>query len=198
MSEYTVISAWNGSGTALVFTSVDARDELLDLYEEFRREYSLPWINHKDAVKGEDVLEMWKLGYRLFNVLISQEGVPRHAKVVPLHHISSHPVAERYSDGNVRLLQVWAQDKEAAVQYAADMLAKENAPAEGLLADVDFGCSNYEPIDTSEIVVPYIGPRRAVGSTNDVLKKATKKAVQNNAPPVIIPGFGQVIDLGNV
>lgn len=194
MSDYTVLAAWNGSGTALVFESADARDELLELYEQFRKEHSFPWVTCKEAVRGEDVLEMWRLGFKPWSVLMSREGVPRHAKALPIHHLGSTPAAEHYDNGDVRVLQVWAEDEDKALQYAAKMLQTSNAPAEpsvlGYSQDVDFGNTDYAPVDTSHITLPYSGPRR--GANSDILKTATK--VQQTS----IPGFGQVLDLGSL
>jgi|SRR5215204_1000390 len=179
--EMWVVAAWNGSGTAMVFSSRDAFEKMMTDYEDFRVAYSLPWLHGKEAVNGDHVLLMYELGLRPWKVALGPEGGVLSVSALPLHHIKLELVLARYKSGTPRLLEVWAESQEYAAFYTYDMLMWQGQELPDISQDVQFNMEDHnataEHTAQHETEAPVPAPRTA---------------------PVVIPGFGSVVDLGSL
>jgi hypothetical protein len=175
--DYYVVTVWNGTGSALVFESLESYQRMVDEYEAFRTAYSLPWVHGRPAVNGEHVLALYDMNLRPWSVSVTRKGVGL-VKPRPLHHVTLELVASRYEDGTPRVLEIWAENEFAAKSYALDMMQWRILPEDSIQRDVNF-------YDEKEVV--------------EEQKPAPASPPKSKAaPPPNIPGFGPVLNLNEL
>lgn len=173
--ELHVITAWNGSGTPIVFSSRETCEELLSIYDNFRADSNMPWVYNRGAVNGDKILDMFKNGLRPWKVYLNDEIKVISVRPVPLHHVTLTLVTERYDSGAPMYLEIWAANKEAALAHTTNLLSTSDKLK--LLCNVDPEW-RAESLGVHSTAPP------------DVPQRTPPQPTQVN-----IPGFGNVLDL---
>lgn len=176
-ADYYVITAWNGAGTALVFSSKESYERMLDEYEQYREAFSLPWLHAKAAVNGDHVLGAWDAGLRPWIVTLIVDGGVSNVKPKPLHHVTLELIQQRFKNGAPRVLEVWAPNEQHAKMFALDVMSRGNTPEADPGAEVSFD----RDVEPEPATVPEPAPAPAPRSAK--------------APSGFIPGFGNVVPL---
>ena len=195
-TDLQVVTAWNGAGTPIVFGSKETCEQLLEMYEAFRAEVNFPWVYERGAINGDKVLDLFYQGLRPWKVYLSDDLKIKNVKPIPLHHVTLKIVTERYGSGAPRSLEIWSATRESARDHVNTMLDTKDRTK--LLLGVD-----------AEWVAGYEAPAKEVNFYTEEqidrieeLTKAEHYAVKPTpppaAPPMVIPGFGSVLDLSQL
>lgn len=147
--ELFVVTAWNGAGTPLVFSSKENCERALNLYESLNKEANLPWTYDRAAVNGDRILDLFINGLRPWKITLGADLALLSCRLIPIHHITLKLVLERYEGGAPRVLEVWAADRDAALVHTKSMLTTDDKVK--LLYDLDTEWSFAAWIDEQKL-----------------------------------------------
>lgn len=197
-TDLRVVTSWNGAGTPIVFSSREACERMLSVYDSIRADNSMPWIYERQAVNGDRVLDLLSTGLRPFKVYLSNDLSVISCREMPIHHISLILVVERYDSGAPRILEVWAANKEFAVRHTNNMLNTNDRVK--LLHDMNEQWSFDAWVKAQS--APQVPDEVNFYSDEQLAKAASSLEKETGAKPkpstpvtTVIPGFGAVIDL---
>lgn len=212
--ELYVVTAWNGAGTPVVFSSKENCEQTLALYEALNKDASMPWTYDRGAVNGDRILDLFLNGLRPWKVTLGADLKVLSCRIIPLHHITLKLVTERYDAGGApRCLEVWAPTRDTALAHTNNMLTTNDKVK--LLYDLDKEWSFNAWVEEQEPEAPKWGAKPSTPGLDDEVdfysdeqkekwplpKPAEQHVVTKKkepAPPVFIPGFGTVLDLGKL
>jgi len=216
-----VLTAWNGAGTPIVFSSQEACDEFIAMYDNFRADHIMPWVYGRGAANGDRISDLFKNGLRPWKVYLSHELKIVSIKAIPLQHIELKLVTARYEHGAPRYLEIWAANKDFAAVHTNNLLSGDKIK---LLTDVDIewtfeGWAAAQGFKAAPPVPEVKGLQDEVDFFSDEQKDKAAESLRKETagheprhtareepseprrapqPQVNIPGFGKVLDLNTL